>query len=118
MARAEEVLSFDGFAVTVRELTLGEVRAWAVRVDAGMIPFDSAALGIIADCEVADLGVMSSLTAEQADTLTGAELNRIADAARKLNPNFFALRAAISAAARTIAEEVRSQYLSTTPPAS
>lgn len=116
--RAEHVVQLDSLAVTVRELTLGEVRAWAHRVDAGLVEIDVIASGIVPDCELTDLFEMSSLTAAQADELTAAEINRVADVARKLNPHFFAYRTALTGAVRAMQAELQQTRSSSTPQSS
>jgi len=90
--------------VTVRELTVAEVRDWAVRVDAGLVPVDPVGALISADWSLADLREMSSADAEQLEAMTFAELEKVADVAKRLNPHFFALRAALLGAANRIAE--------------
>jgi hypothetical protein len=90
--------------VTVRELTVAEVRDWAVRVDAGLLPVDPVGALISADWSLADLREMSNAQAEQLEAMTFAELEKVADAAKRLNPHFFALRAALLGAANRIAE--------------
>jgi hypothetical protein len=100
--------------VTVRELTVREVRDWALRVDAGLIPLDAVGQFALPDCTLSDLIEMSDATAELLDDLAPSELEQIAEVARKLNPHFFKLRAALSGAAQVLIQEAR-QHLSTAP---
>ena len=92
--------------VTVRELTVAEVRDWAVRADAGLIPVDPVGALISADWSLGDLREMSSADAEQLEAMTFAELEKVADVAKRLNPHFFALRAALVGVANRMAELV------------
>lgn len=90
---------------TVRELTVAEVRDWAVRVESGLLPVDPVGALMSPDWSLADLVEMSSATAEDMEAMTFAEVSSIAEAARKLNPHFFSLRAALMDVARRVAEK-------------
>lgn len=92
MRVTETVTLSDGGAVTVRELTVGEVRAWLAGlataaeksidlVDTGLfeIPLDELTLFVVGDLPAAD-------------ALTQSEVRLLIDAAKRLNPDFFGLR--------------------------
>ncbi len=79
--------------VTVRELTVGEVRAWMKDVAArvgGKV--DVVGEMLLDDCSLIDLQRMSDLTDAVADALGQSEIREVADAAKELNPNFFGMR--------------------------
>lgn len=89
----------------VRELTVAEVRNWAVRVETGLLPVDPVGALMSPDWSLADLAEMSDATAKDFEAMTFAEVCSIAEAARKLNPHFFSLRAALMDVARRVAEK-------------
>lgn len=101
-------------AITVKELTVREVREWALKVDHGLIPFDAVRHLTLDECSVEDILVMSDATGEDLDTLAPSEFAPLVDACRKLNPHFFRVRAAMAGAALVMAKEVR-QVLSSEP---
>lgn len=95
--RREEHTTLGGHDITVRELTVGEVRAWLASVEQIATEIDSGrpdvvALFLLDDCTFADLQRMSTVTAEQLDSLGQAELRDLAAKCRELNPDFFGLR--------------------------
>jgi len=93
--------------VTVRELTVREVRDWAAQIDTGLAPLDAVGEMMLSDCSLADLQRMSDADAELLEGLGTSDLELIAAAARKLNPHFFRLRAALAGAARVLTSEAR-----------
>lgn len=101
--------------VTVRELTVREVRDWAVQVDTGLLSLDGVDELMLPDCSLADLQRMSDADGDLLDTLTPSELEPIAEAARKLNPHFFRLRAALAGAARALTHEAQRLTSSAAP---
>lgn len=93
--------------VTVRELTVREVRDWAVQIDTGLRQIDPVGEMALADCSLSDLQIMSDADQELLEGCTVAELEQIAERARKLNPHFFRLRAALAGAVRDITMQAR-----------
>jgi hypothetical protein len=77
--------------IEVRELTVGEVRAWLEAVSAGKAEIDLVGDGLFEDCSFADLARMSDLEASDMDALAPSELRQVLEAARELNADFFAL---------------------------
>lgn len=100
--RREQQLELGGQAITVHELTVGEVRVWLadaegqVQMDADGTP-DVVALWLLDDCTFGDLRRMSSATREQLDSLTDSQLRALVDACKGLNPGFFGMRARLMA---------------------
>lgn len=99
--------------VTVRELTVGEVRAWAVEREA-VTETDAVGELVAPDCSLDDIGRMSDATPEMLESLTAAQLGAVVEACKKLNPHFFRIRAALTGAAHVLAEETRRALSSTT----
>ncbi len=85
--------------VEVRELTVGEVRAWVTETAASTWR-DPIQATVWDDVGLDELARMTDATAEDLEPFTPGELQPVLDAARKLNPSFFRLRAALSWAAR------------------
>ena len=100
--RREKQLDLAGQAVTVRELTVGEVRAWLADAegqaqrDADGMP-DIVGLLLLEDCTFGDLKRMSDVSDGQLNDLTGSDLRVLVDACKDLNPGFFGLRARLTA---------------------
>lgn len=85
---AVRVVYLRGLVVTVRELSVAEVRAWVMEIEAGepaepfhAMPFDGFSL--------ADLARMSNAAIIQLEAYTPSELEPLVSAARSLNPDFF-----------------------------
>lgn len=93
--------------VTVRELTVREVRDWSVQIDTGLRQIDPVGEMALPDCSLADLQMMSDADADVLEACTNTDLEQIAECARKLNPHFFRLRAALAGAVRDLARQAR-----------
>ena len=102
--------------ITVRELTFAEVRDWLVETEAGadQDPLHALALD---DCGLADLTRMCDASAAEFESCTPSDIAPLVDAAKKLNPHFFRVRAALSGVARLMLSEAQ-QLASSAPPAS
>lgn len=100
--------------VTVKELTVTEVRDWATKVDLGLVAFDAVRHLALDECSVDDILVMSDAKGEDLDTLAPSEFAPLIEACRKLNPHFFRVRAAMAGAALVMEKQVR-QVLSSEP---
>lgn len=82
-------ISLDGRAVQVREMTVGEIRRWlASKTEAGDL-VDSL---IFEEIALSDLSFLTDLPADVVDGLAPSEIRRVIDAAREVNPDFFAMR--------------------------
>lgn len=92
-------------AVTVRELTVREVRDWAQSIEMGLIKVDPVAFMALDDASLQDLEFMTDKTVADLEVLAPSELAEVVANCRKLNPHFFRLRAAMSGAALVMREE-------------
>ena len=101
--------------VTVRELTVREVRDWLADADCGA-PDDPIHALAHEDCSLSDLARMSDIAARDLEDYTPSELEALVATARKLNPHFFRVRAALSGVARLMLREAAA-LVSTAPPA-
>lgn len=106
----------DAFLVTVKELTVGEVRNWLLDVETGRGEEPLHALAL-EECSLADLARMGDIEVSALEDYTPSELAPLGEAAKALNPHFFRVRAALSGVARLILQEVEA-LVSTKPPAS
>jgi hypothetical protein len=85
----------DGNAVTVRELTVGEMRQWLAKIEEGVKEPDLLGETLFEDISLSDIELMSDLSSEQIDALSQSDLRAIADLVKKVNPSFFGMRVRI-----------------------
>lgn len=104
---ATKVVELAGVKVTVRELTVAEVRTWLAEIEAG-VAVDPLGSMVFDDCSLDDLARMSDVTAAGMEALTYGELLPLRDACKALNPHFFRVRAAVQKVARAIEAEAAS----------
>lgn len=96
-----------GLLVTVRELSVAEVRAWVAELEAGA-SVDPLRCMVLDDCSLDDLARMSDATAEQLEAYGPADLARVRDKAKALNPHFFRVREALIGVSRILQAEAAS----------
>lgn len=108
----EHPVSVGGLTVTVKELTVGQVRDWALKVDAGLIQVDPVRHLALDECSIQDIVIMSDAEESALDALAPSEFVPLVDACRKLNPHFFRVRAAMSGAAMLMADQAQRTLLS------
>ncbi|MOA28740.1 hypothetical protein D3C78_1497050 [compost metagenome] len=87
--------------VTVRELTVGEIRAWMKRMaEAG----DTDVVGdlLLEEVSLSDLLQMCDASRELLDALTPRQLRELYSACEEVNRDFFALRGRVEALGRKI----------------
>ncbi len=113
---ATRPVELPGRLVTVRELTVAEVRAWLVEAEAGerVDPLHALAFD---DFGLADIARMCDATADELEAFAPSDLSPLVEACRGLNPHFFKVRAALSGVARVMAAEAAA-LVSTDAPAS
>lgn len=115
MAASRQV-QIGSLAVTVRELTVGEVRDWLASVESGQTLVDAAGEYVFEDASVQELARMCDLPVFGFDAFTPSEIEPIRQAARDLNPHFFGLRAAVAAAQKSIVRRLLSPDQSSETP--
>jgi len=100
--------------VTVRELTVREVRDWMVELETRQ---EADAIGALAldECRLEDLARMSDISAADLEGYTPSEMEDLVVVCKALNPHFFKVRAALTSVARLIQKEA--QALVSTAPA-
>jgi len=107
----------DDCTVTVKELTVGEVRNWLLDAETGVSEDPLHALAL-EECSLADLARMSDVDARALEDYTPSELALLVAAAKELNPHFFRVRAALSGVARLMLKEAEQLSLTAAPASS
>lgn len=94
-------IEVGGLTVTVRELTVGEIRAWMKRMAEGG---DADVVGdlLLEEVGLSDLLSMCDASREQLDALTPKQVRELYAACEEVNRDFFALRARVEALGRKI----------------
>lgn len=87
--------------VMVRELTVGEIRAWMKRM-AGADDTDVVGDLLLEEVSLSDLLHMCDVEREQLDGLTPAQIRTLYAACEEVNRDFFALRGRVEALGRKI----------------
>lgn len=96
MRNIREITVGDHAAVRVKELTVGEIRAWIRCLAAPAAPagaVDVAGEMLFAEVRLDELAMMAEGVDDGA--WTPSELRQVLDVARELNPDFFDLRGRI-----------------------
>jgi hypothetical protein len=103
MVLTKQVEIGDGKTVTVRELTVGEIRTWLAEAEAKSAEgIDLIGALLMGEVALDDLARMTDITVAEMDGLSQSALNTILEAARTLNPNFFGLMTRVMAAAKQV----------------
>lgn len=95
----------EGRTATVRELTVGEIRVWLKELTLESTP-DLVTEALFDEVSLGDLARMTDLTVGDMDALLPSQLRLLMETAREINRDFFALRAKLTMAARTMAAEL------------
>lgn len=101
--------------VAVRELTVGEIRAWIKRMAEVGNP-DLVSDTLLPDISLMDLQAMTDLEPEQMEALTPSQLRTVLEACREVNKDFFGLRENVQALGHRLLEQL-SKGSSATPAA-
>jgi len=84
--------------ITVKELTVMDVRAWIMSIENGTRKIDPAGDSLFADVTLADIALMSDAGEEWLAQFGPSALEPLAELCKKMNPHFFRLRAVVQAA--------------------
>jgi len=87
-----------GLRVQVRELTVGEIRAWLKDAQSGA--GDVLDVLLFEDIDLPALARMTDLDAAAIEAMTPGDLRRVIDAAREVNADFFAMRERVTGASK------------------
>lgn len=88
----------SGVAITFKELTLAEIRAWLKEAESGSL--DAVDATLFDEFSPRDLTVLTDLDADALDALTPRELREVYAKAKELNADFFAMRSRMVALGR------------------
>lgn len=93
---AGNAITVGGVVVTVRELTVAEIRAWLMRREA--VPATDV-LGelLFVETTLDEIREFSDLSAEAQETLTPAQLREVWERVKASNADFFGMRARLLA---------------------
>mgnify|MGYP001000146575 CR=1 FL=1 len=83
-------IEVGGRTVQVRELTVGEIRAWLK--DAQFATADVVDLLLFADIDLPALRRMTNLDDADLDAMPSSDVRQVIEAAREVNADFFAMR--------------------------
>lgn len=104
LAVTKKVKISEDRAVEVRELTVGEIRRWLAELESeASEEADIVGEFLRSDLSLRDLARLTDLTVEDMDDLPQSAIGKIADTARKLNPDFFGLRDRLNQAGQRMA---------------
>lgn len=90
MKGLEKKLDFDGVEITVRELTVGEVRNWLKAIET--LDVDIAGDLLFEDFALRDFEVMTDASAATIEAMTPSQLMQLMEACREVNGSFFGMR--------------------------
>lgn len=108
-------VQIDGMRVTVRELTVGEIRAMMKRLAEAANP-DPVGDTLLDEISLADLQAMTDLEPEHLDELTPSQLRQVFEACREVNRDFFALRERVESLGRLMLERLSNSSNETPAP--
>ncbi|ACL71486.1 hypothetical protein Tgr7_0388 [Thioalkalivibrio sulfidiphilus HL-EbGr7] len=104
--RQEKQIDVAGRTVTVKELTVAEIRAWLRGLDqaeAGGGMQDLVDLALMDDVSLSDIARMTSLRTAEIEELTPSEIGAVVAVCREVNPRFFGLQDRLRMVARRVA---------------
>ncbi len=114
-ACGEIAVSVGDGKIVVRELTFAEVRSWLAEEDVKQFR-DPIAVMAFEDIGLDDIAHMVDVSATDLEKYRPSELEPVIAAARRLNPHFFRLRAALMQAVRTLSDAAAGWPSSTETP--
>lgn len=98
---ARAVVQVGETPVTVKELTVTEVRSWVAEHEAGA-PVDPLRSLVFDDCSLDDLARMCNMPAAAMEGYGPSGLAELRDKAKALNPHFFRVREALISVSRSL----------------
>jgi len=102
----EKQIEIGGRTVTVRELTVAEIRNWLRSLDqaeSGSAAQDLVDLALMDDVSLSDVARMTNLTSEEMEQLTPSQIETVLVVCREVNLRFFALQEKLRTVARRVA---------------
>lgn len=90
--RVVKTIQTLGRDVTVKELTVGEIRAWLADASAGASDGDVVSVVLFEEVTLADLLRMTDITADEISAAAPSELATLRESVKAVNRDFFSLR--------------------------
>jgi hypothetical protein len=103
--RVVKTIAALGRDVTLKELTVGEIRAWMADFGGNAGAGDVVDVALFEDATLDDLLMMSDLTAAEIAAATPSELAAVKDAAKEANRDFFSLRGRLAKLGEAVLRE-------------
>ncbi len=114
--RRTETVDLDGRTVTVKELTVAEVRLWFKALEkAGEGGIDVVDECLIEDMSLGDVRRMTDLQPADMDELTPSEVEQLMAVCMGLNPHFFRMRGNLLAVAKAVHQQAPAETLKEPP---
>lgn len=88
-----ETINLDGIKVTIRELTVADVRDWLKSIETPSPKVDAVDKLLIEGEDLSDLLRMTNLTSDDINLMTPSGLRRLYASCKEVNADFFGLRA-------------------------
>ena len=92
-------IDLDGKAIQVREMTVGDIRAWLASKETLGDVVDSL---LFEEVALSDLPFLTTLTDADVDAMTPSEVEKVLVVAKEVNAIFFAMRERTAALGRRI----------------
>lgn len=94
--------------VTVRELTVADMRAWWADVQSGPGSSDAVDGGLFDEVSLTDLARMTDLSTDEMAPLAPSELRVVVEACREVNPDFFRMQERLATIGRHLLSGISS----------
>ncbi len=98
MNNVHKTIEIAGFTITIHELTVADIRA-ALKMEESdedsPDSSDAVDMFLLEDISLPDICRMTDLTPEKIGDMKPSEIRKVADACRKVNSDFFSLRARV-----------------------
>lgn len=91
--RVVREVEIAGRKISIRELTVGEIRNWLK--ESGAVSGDVVDATLFDDFSLPDLTLMTSLVPEAINAMTPTEIREVRKAAEEVNADFFAMRSRV-----------------------
>ena len=110
--RRTETVDLDGRTVTVKELTVAEVRQWFKSLEQAK----EGTIDVVAECLIEDISLgdvcrMTDLQTMDLDEMTPSELEQVISVCMGVNPHFFRMRGNLLNVVKAVHQGVPAELL-------